>query len=173
MSQDLMEYAKMMEDAVRGVMREALVRTAADGLPGLHHFYITFQTTAPGVTISDHLHAQHPEEMTIVIEHQFWDLEVTEKGFSITLAFGGTREPLRIPFEAVTAFVDPSVKFGLQFGAHATEQAAGQTGLAGPTEVTATPVPDEVPGRSGEKTDKPEDAPGGGTVIALDRFRKK
>ena len=177
MSQDLMEYAKMMEDAVRGVMREALVRTAADGLPGLHHFYITFRTTAPGVAISEHLIAQHPDEMTMVIEHQFWDLEVTEEGFSIGLAFGGTREMLNIPFEAVTAFVDPSVKFGLQFGAHSVdqpgEQTAGQTGPTGPTEVAAAPKPEEKSVESGENADEPEDPPGGGTVIALDRFRKK
>lgn len=176
-----MEYAKMMEDAVRGVMREALVRTAADGLPGLHHFYITFRTTAPGVAISEHLIAQHPDEMTIVIEHQFWDLEVTEEGFSISLAFGGKRERLAIPFEAVTAFVDPSVKFGLQFGAHEVDQTAGHpAGQAGPTDVAAAPKAVEKTGQIREKPDDSKKAPddskkpfGDGRVVVLDSFRKK
>jgi len=174
MSQDLMEYAKMMEDAVRGVMREALARTAADGLPGLHHFYITFRTTAPGVAISEHLIAQHPEEMTIVIEHQFWDLEVTEKGFSLSLAFGGKRERLAIPFEAVTAFVDPSVKFGLQFGAHGVDQTAGYpAGQVGPTDVAAAPKAVETTGEIRERTDDSKKPPGDGRVVVLDSFRKK
>ncbi len=177
MSQDLMEYAKMMEDAVRGVMREALARTAADGLPGLHHFYITFRTTAPGVAISEHLIAQHPDEMTMVIEHQFWDLEVTEESFSLSLAFGGKRERLAIPFEAVTAFVDPSVKFGLQFGAHPVDQASGRTadqiGQAGPTEVAAAPKAVETTGEIREKTGDSEKVPGAGRVVVLDSFRKK
>ena len=170
MSQDLMEYAKMMEDAVRGVMREALARTATDGLPGLHHFYITFRTTAPGVAISEHLIAQHPDEMTMVIEHQFWDLEVTENGFSISLAFGGKRERLAIPFEAVTAFVDPSVKFGLQFGAHEVDQTAGQIG---PNDVAAAPKAVETTREIREKTDDSKKPPGDGRVVVLDSFRKK
>ena len=183
MSQDLMEYAKMMEDAVRGVMREALARTAADGLPGLLHFYITFRTTAPGVAISDHLHAQHPEEMTIVIQHRFWDLKVTDDVFEVTLTFRGVAERLRVPFEAVTAFADPAVNFGLQLKVTegtGEEENVGLSFVAGEShqdeqaEVPNEDEPDETPDEAPEEV--PEEVveeKKSGEVIALDAFRKK
>ncbi|MDG2244180.1 MAG: ClpXP protease specificity-enhancing factor SspB [Rhodospirillaceae bacterium] len=108
-------YERMVEDALRGVLRQALEITQAQGLPGSHHFYITFDTTYPGVRIADSLHAMHPSEMTIILQHQFRDLNVGDDSFDITLSFNGASQPLHIPFAAVTAFADPHAKFGLQF----------------------------------------------------------
>lgn len=105
----------MVEDALRGVLRQALEITQSQGLPGAHHFYVTFDTTFPGVRIANVLHAMHPSEMTIVLQHQFWDLRVEEESFDITLSFNGVNQPLHVPFAAVTAFADPHAKFGLQF----------------------------------------------------------
>jgi hypothetical protein len=153
----------MVERALRGVVREALARTAASGLPGAHHFYITFQTRHPGAKIPDSLASQYPEEMTIVLEHQFWDLEVEEDRFAVTLSFQSRPERLSIPFEAITAFTDPSVKFGLQF--QANEGAApGAPGEA----AAKLPRPDA-------KKDKDSAAKAAktGEVVALDSFRKK
>ena len=110
-----LSYERMVEDALRGVLRQALEITQSQGLPGSHHFYVTFDTTAPGVRIADVLHAMHPSEMTIVLQHQFWDLNVEEESFDITLSFNGVSQPLHVPFAAVTAFADPHAKFGLQF----------------------------------------------------------
>jgi uncharacterized protein len=143
----------MVEAALRGVVREALARTAAKGLPGAHHFYITFRTAASGVTLPDFLSKQYPEEMTVVLEHQFWDLEVQEHSFSVTLSFHNRPERLIIPFDAVTAFADPAVKFGLQF------QCAGDDAES----IAAACIPREAE----EKVEKP------GEVVALDSFRKK
>jgi hypothetical protein len=147
---DLLRYDKMVEAALRGVVREALARAAANGLPGAHHFYITFRTHFPGLRLPDDLARQYPEEMTIVLEHQFWELEVGEQSFSVTLSFQNRPERLTIPFEAITAFADPAVKFGLQFQ---------PTADAPPAEAAAPAEP--------EKADKP------GEVVALDAFRKK
>ena len=110
-----LSYERMVEDALRGVLRQALKITEAQGLPGAHHFYITFDTTHPGVSIASSLRALHPNEMTIVLQHQFWDLRVLEEHFEITLSFSGVSQRLSIPFAAVTAFADPHAKFGLQF----------------------------------------------------------
>ena len=150
---DLLRYDKMVEAALRGVVREALARTAAKGLPGAHHFYVTFRTHFPGLALPDHLAQQYPEEMTIVLEHQFWDLEVQEHSFSVTLSFHNKPERLIIPFDAITAFADPAVKFGLQFQASAAEAEAAS--------------PTSPPARSEERAEKP------GEVVALDTFRKK
>jgi hypothetical protein len=146
---DLIRYDKMVETALRGVVREVLARTAASGLPGAHHFYITFRTTFPGLALPPHLVTQYPNEMMIVLENQFWDLEVQEHQFSITLNFKSKPERLTIPFEAITAFADPAVKFALQF------QAADEA---------AAPAADAPPAEPVEKE---------GRVVALDAFRKK
>jgi hypothetical protein len=140
----------MVEAALRGVVREVLARAAASGLPGAHHFYITFRTAHPGTQLPDDLRTQYPDEMTVVLEHQFWDLEVEEEKFSVTLSFKNRPERLTVPFAAVTAFADPSVKFGLQF----------TTGAEAEAEV---------------KSDPPETptGPKEGEVITLDAFRKK
>jgi len=136
MTKDGLRYDKMVERALRGVVREAISFAIADGLPGGHHFYITFKTGAPGVAIAEQLRAKYPDEMTIVIEHQFWELTVTPDEFAVTLSFNSRPERLTIPFAAITAFADPSVKFGLQFqetpsespphpGAHPAAQPGG------------------------------------------------
>jgi uncharacterized protein len=152
---DLLRYDKMVESALRGVVREALARTAASGLPGAHHFYITFRTRFSGLAIPDYLSQQYPDEMTVVLEHQFWDLEVSEQCFSVTLSFQNRPERLTIPFDAITAFADPAVKFGLQFQPM-------------PCENIDIPAPTPAPAaKAAEKVDKAAD------VVALDAFRKK
>jgi uncharacterized protein len=159
---DLFRYDKMVERALRGVVREALARTVASGLPGTHHFYITFQTKHPGTKIPESLSSQYPEDMTIVLEHQFWDLEVEEDHFAVTLSFQSRPERLIVPFEAITAFTDPSCKFGLQFQANEGGAAAagGETpAKAGKADAKKEPAADKAP-----KT---------GEVVALDAFRKK
>ena len=115
MSTDLIRYDLLVQEALRSVVRKVLTDTARDGVPGEHHYLVSFRTTAPGVRISNRLREKYPEEMTIVLQHQFWDLGVTDHTFEVGLAFGGVPERLLIPFEAVTGFVDPSVQFGLKF----------------------------------------------------------
>ncbi len=151
LGQSLIPYGEMVERAMRGVVREALARVAADGLPGGHHFYLSFRTAADGVAVPGHLRASHPDETTIVLQHRFWGLEIAEDSFSVTLAFGGRHERLTIPFAALTAFVDPSVEFGLQFG---RSDAANDAPEAA--------APEEAP----------ESEPRPATVVALDAFRK-
>src|ERR1700691_898008 len=115
MTEDLLRYDLMIEAALRNVVRETLTTVARDGLPGEHHFYITFLTHFPGVEIPDYLKKQYPEEMTIVLQYQFFGLKLSEDGFSVTLSFNNVKERLHIPFEAITTFADPSVNFALQF----------------------------------------------------------
>jgi len=167
MTQDFLEYPKMVERAMRGVVREALSVALEGGLPGLHHFYITFRTRDPDVAIADRLLAQYPDEMTIVMENQYWDLAVDDDKFSITLSFGGAPETLVIPYASITAFVDPSVKFGLQFDANsdATAEASSRT-----EETTAGQVDGPAPDGKKETAGPPADD---GQVVALDSFRKK
>lgn len=117
MSDDALRYDLMVENALRGVVRQALALTAERGLPGNHHFYITFRTDHPGVTLADHLRQRYPREMTIVLQLQFWGLKVEDEAFEVTLSFSDKPERLHIPFAAITAFADPSVRFGLQFEA--------------------------------------------------------
>ena len=168
MSRDYMNYHAMMEDALRSVIRDALTRASEDGLPGDHHFYITFKTDFPGVNIPDSLRARFPEEMTIVLQHQFWGLEVGEDLFGVTLSFSDVQERLVIPYKAVTAFADPSVQFGLQFSTDGDGESAGgdselSTNL--PTETTEPPLTAE--NQSGEERTDSDN------VITLDAFRKK
>lgn len=163
MADDLFRYDLMVEDALRGVVRDALRRAASRGLPGNHHFYITFKTQAPGVDIPPYLVERYPEEMTIVLQYQFWDLEIEDKRFRVALSFNDKREPLTIPFDAMTGFADPSVQFGLQF----QQQGDGTEGDDEPTD----PQDDD---RSGEDdTDQGPEASGTGEVVSLDHFRKK
>lgn len=161
MAKTVLRYDKMVEDALRGVLRESLI-ASQNGLPGDHHFYITFRTRHPGVDIADHIRARYPDEMTIVLQHQYWGLEVTPEWFEVTLSFNRINERLHIPFAAVTAFADPSAKFGLQFQADTSVE---------------TEVPSEIEAETPEVKDvKPEEPASGeqsGQVIALDAFRKK
>src|SRR5207237_8488197 len=116
-AQDMLQYWKMGENALRGVVRAALQRAAREGLKSAHHFYIGFDTQMPGVVIPDHLRTRYPDEMTIVLQHQFWDLEIAEEGFSVTLSFQKQPERLVVPFAAIRSFADPSVNFALEFAA--------------------------------------------------------
>jgi hypothetical protein len=161
MAEDLFHYDKMVETALRGVAREALSRAADDGLRGGHHFYISFRTGARGVALPPQLLAKFPEEMTIVLQHQFWGLEVGERAFSVTLSFSGRMERLTIPFSAITTFADPSVEFGLQFQVPAAPP-AGQPTMPVPAPVEALPAGDK-------KESEPQEA----KIVTLDRFRKR
>jgi len=115
MATDHIRYDVLAQAALRGVVRTVLADVAKKGLPGEHHFKITFSTVAPGVRLSDRMRAQYPETMTIILQHQFWDLHVDDAAFEVGLSFGGVPERLAVPFEAVTAFYDPAVQFGFQF----------------------------------------------------------
>ena len=112
---DGFNYEEMVQEGLRGVVREALKTTAVEGLPGAHHFYIAFKTDYPEVQLTDYLRERHPEEMTIVIQHQYWGLEVDDQGFYVTLSFSDSQEKIYIPFHALISFMDPYAKFGLQF----------------------------------------------------------
>lgn len=159
---DYIGYDALTQAAMRGVVREAL-REAAKGSapPGDHHFYVTFRTKAPGVNIPDHLVEQFPEEMTIVVQHQYWDLEVHEGHFEIVLKFNRIPQHLTIPYVAITRFVDPAVNFGVNFERAA---AAGEAEIVAPAlegAATETVEEAEAPTASGE------------TVVSLDAFRRK
>ncbi|MEQ8269197.1 MAG: ClpXP protease specificity-enhancing factor SspB [Parvibaculum sp.] len=159
MADDLMRYDLLAQDALRGVVRRALKVARDEGLPGDHHFYISIRTDAPGVEISEKLRTQYPEEMTIVLQHQFWNLEVNDERFSVELTFNKIPERLVVPFSAVQGFFDPSVQFGLQF------QVQGVSAGTNVAEDKAT-----------EASKPAEPAPSGenaGEVVSLDAFRKK
>lgn len=166
MSGDPLNYQALTEEALRGVVRQALSTAAQRGLPGQHHFYLTFRTGYPGVELADSLRERHPEEMTIVLQHQFWGLEVTERQFAVTLSFNGQHERLVVPFAAVTAFVDPSVQFGLQFSVATAPAAAAGPVAALPGKPATAAAPPEPPAAADEPAG--ED----GRVVALDAFRK-
>src|SRR5690242_12514810 len=123
MAVDHIRYDLVIQDALRGAVRTILIDAAKNGLPGDHHFYITFDTRADSVRLSPRLKAQYPEEMTVVLQHQFWDLRVTDTAFEVGLSFGGIAERLTVPLAAIKGFADPSVQFGLQFESDADAQA--------------------------------------------------
>jgi len=171
MGQDHIRYDILAQDALRGVIRKVLAEVAATGhLPGDHHFFITFLTGAPGVRLSQHLKAKYPEQMTIVVQHQFWDLKVTETGFEIGLSFSDTPEKLVIPFNAIRGFYDPSVNFELEF-----DVPAGEDEEAESAEITAYPLSEDDDALEDKSSEKPEGGPkgGGASVVSLDSFRKK
>ena len=161
-AQDQMHYEAMAQEALRGVVKAALKRAASpEGLPGAHHFYVTFKTDAPGVSGPVDLLSKYPDEMTIVLQHQYWDLAPGETFFSVTLKFGGQPKRVSVPYAAVTRFYDPSVQFLLQFeaGADGAQPTVGPKPAEPTAESEATP-PDE-PVDPAEK------------VVSLDQFRKK
>jgi uncharacterized protein len=172
MATDQIRYDVLARDALRGVLRRVLMDAAEQGLPGEHHFFVTFLSKADGVKISPRLLAQHPEEMTIILQHQFWDLTVTEDRFEVGLSFGGVPERLVVPFNAIKSFFDPSVQFGLQFETAETEATAADMPPGAPSpQVLAVPDAPALP-VAAETEDKPK--PGDGAeVVRLDRFRKK
>ncbi len=171
MATDHIRYDVLARDALRGVLRRVLSDAAAHGLPGEHHFFITFLSKAEGVKLSPRLLAQYPDEMTIILQHQFWDLEVTEDRFEVGLSFGGIPERLVVPFHAIKSFFDPSVQFGLQFEPSETgaETPSGAKLPASPTpSASVAPAP-----AAAAEPEKPEPPSEGAEVVRLDRFRKK
>jgi hypothetical protein len=162
MARDVLRYDRMIEDALRSVVRDSLKKAATSGLPGNHHFYITFATGHAGVSMPKHLRAQHRDEMTIVLQHQYWDLEVGEDGFSVSLSFNRAQQRLYIPYAAITTFADPSVQFGLQFQARDAE---AEDETSDETESADAPATAETGVRAQAQD-------GAGEVIALDSFRK-
>jgi hypothetical protein len=187
---DHIRYDILVQEALRGMVRDVLTEAAKNkSLPGEHHFFITFDTTAERARLSDRLRTQYPEEMTVVLQHQFWDLKVGDDGFEVGLSFGGVPERLVVPFEAIKSFADPSVQFTLQFetlgdspasAAEETKPAPAEQPLkakrreSGRTSVPASPF------ATATAPDKPRDRPpptpadkAGAEVVRLDRFRKK
>lgn len=172
MATDHIRYDVLARDALRGVLRRVLTDAAEHGLPGEHHFFITFLSTADGVKLSPRLLAQYPEEMTIILQHQFWDLVVTEDRFEVGLSFGGIPERLVVPFAAIKSFLDPSVQFGLQF--EPSEAMAETPSAKLPTVPVPTALPVVAEGPAAEsKDDEPTKTGEGAEVVRLDRFRKK
>lgn len=158
---NILRYDKMVEGALRGVVKNAVEEVVENGLVGDHHFYITFLTDYPGVEIPEYLHDRYPGEMTIVLQYQFYDLEVDDERMCVTLSFNNVPERLVVPLPAVTIFADPSVNFALQF------QPLGEEG-------GATPDPDGTEGEDdSEKETSKAPADDSGEVISLDSFRKK
>ncbi|MTI19170.1 hypothetical protein E1162_18155 [Rhodobacteraceae bacterium RKSG542] len=187
MAEDLIRYDIIIQDALRGAVRKILNEVLRAGLPGEHHFYIAFETTAPGVKISNRLKERYPKEMTIVMQHQFWDLQVSEHAFEVGLSFGGVPEKLYIPFSAIKGFFDPSVQFALEFE-------PGKTAEELPEEFAVTErdlevveelheqleaVEDKADKKPQENNDAEADkeddksSDNGAQVVSLDAFRKK
>jgi len=185
---DRFHYDALVDDALRSVVRRVLTQVAEKGLPGSHHFYISFRSGDPGVMLPDYLRAKYPEEMTIVLQHQYWDLILGPNHFEVTVSFNKQQERIRVPFAALSAFVDPSVRFGLQFdrkdkGAVPTDKPAA------PAAATPLPAPEKRPSlgapsnngtgeakaetaaKPAEGTAKPEDP--ASKIVKLDSFRKK
>lgn len=166
--EDLLDYPRLMVQALRGVLREALAIVEEEGLPGEHHFYITFRTQASGVVLPGHIREQYPEQMTIILQHQFSDLMVDEDGFSVTLFFSRTPQRLYIPFSAVLSFADPAAQFGLQFVDPPT--------VPGDRDDETTPVESSslLSGHNGDEGDDETTPPAKvGRVVAFDPTRKR
>jgi len=164
------DYSLLMREALRDVPRQVLRRVAASGLPGDHHFFVTFRTDHPRVNVPLRLRQQHPTEMTVVIQHQFSGLLVDDGGFSVTLRFGGRPEQIVVPFDALTAFVDPAAEFGLRFeledaAASGVEAGAGQRESGSPTEPLGEAERLPTAGQRRRKAD--------GNVVSIGNFRKK
>ncbi|MBY0381285.1 MAG: hypothetical protein K2W78_05150 [Xanthobacteraceae bacterium] len=169
MATDLIRYDVLTRDALRGVLRRVLTDAAEQGLPGEHHFYITFLSKAEGVKLSPRLQSQYPQEMTVILQHQFWDLIVTDDHFEVGLSFGGIPERLVVPFDSITRFFDPSVQFGLQFETAETAETEAEAPAAEPPATAKAEAADDNDNPDGDDTN-PQ---GGAEVVRLDRFRKK
>jgi hypothetical protein len=181
---DHIRYDILAQDALRGLVRRVLTDAGKKGLPGDHHFFVTFKTRHEGVRLSQRLRDQYPDEMTIVLQHQFWDLKITEEAFEVGLSFSGVAERLFVPFEAISAFADPSVQFALQFE---TLVETAEDGDEAPAPLRAVEKPAAAkssdkskaaklePVRDAAESDEPDGPPDkpSGEVVRLDRFRKK
>lgn len=163
MRRSRIDYGRLVETALRTVVRDVLVRLAKEGAPPPHHFYVTFRTRHPGVVIPEFLRDRYPVDMTIVLQHQFWDLAIDDEGFAVTLSFSDQLQRLRIPFAAIKVFADPGVEFGLQFTIDDdSEPQSADVKLLGASVKAAKPDESEPPAESG-----------GAEIVTLDRFRKK
>lgn len=184
---DRFHYDALVDDALRSVVRRVLRQVCEKGLPGSHHFYISFRSTDPGVQLPDYLRAKYPEEMTIVLQHQYWDLKITDEFFEVTVSFNKQQERIKVPFVALSAFVDPSVRFGLQFDRKDKTSVPPEKVATVPQTPATLPAPEKrpslggpttsagdapaVPGEGAAAEAKPEDP--ASKVIKLDSFRKK
>jgi hypothetical protein len=177
MADDHIRYDILAQEALRGVMRKVLAEVARTGLPGNHHFFITFLTGAPGVRVSSRLRERYPEQMTIVVQFQYWDLKVSDTGFEIGLSFSDVPEKLEIPFSAVRGFYDPSVNFELEFDVKTEDQPAADEPDAGVPAIAIVPEKKAEAKDAKKKAEKTaeKDAPSakGADVVSLDAFRKK
>jgi uncharacterized protein len=158
MTDQHIQYPVLIDQAMRGIVRDVLRRISAGGLPGEHHFYVSFDTAFPGVRMSETLKSRYPKEITIVLQHQFWDFKVEEAQFQVTLSFSGVPEKLVVPFAALTAFADPSVKFGLQF----QNMSLADVMLTDVQDISAHALPQENNGVAASAE-----------IISLESFRKK
>ena len=186
---DRFHYDALVDDALRSVVRRVLTQVADKGLPGSHHFYISFRSTDPGVQLPDYLRAKYPEEMTIVLQHQYWDLIIAEDFFEVTVSFNKQQERIKVPFAALSAFVDPSVRFGLQFDRKDKGTVPAEKPAAAPASTTPLPAPEKrpalgtptsaAPGETkADAADKPAETPEkpddpASKIVKLDSFRKK
>ncbi|TKT80119.1 SspB family protein [Aquamicrobium sp. LC103] len=182
MAEDLIRYDILAQEALRGVMRKVLGEVARTGLPGNHHFFITFLTKAAGVRISSRLRERYPDQMTIVLQYQYWDLKVTDSGFEVGLSFSDVPEKLEIPFTAVRGFYDPSVDFSLEFEVKAENEEEEVDDEGDQPEAAPAPTPAIAPrkprakAKSEDKGTAPEEAKEAAKsadVVSLDAFRKK
>jgi hypothetical protein len=190
MAADLIRYDLLVQDALRGAVRKVLSGVARDGVPGEHHFYIGFRTHARGVRLSARMRELYPDEMTIVLQHQFWDLSVAEQAFEVGLSFHNVPEMLLIPFDAVTRFADPSVGFELQFAVEDEAAGVSDTGPSPPQTAPvsvleplaqAPPLPEAKPAKQSKKASEAAKAEGAAAkpqkgepkVVSIDAFRKK
>ncbi len=192
MSTDHIRYDLLVQDALKSVVRKVLGDAVRDGLPGEHHFYISFRTEHAGVRLSTRLRERYPQEMTIVLQHQYDNLTVNEAAFEVGLSFSGVAERLRVPFDSLSGFFDPSVQFGLKFEAEpAPAEAAADESASPPELATVSPIKGNVP-KIGTRTSEDEAGPAtprkrapkkeqaaetpgetGAEVVSLDSFRKK
>lgn len=201
MGDDLIRYDLLVQEALRGVVRRVLTNAAREGLPGTHYFHVEFLTASPGVRLSDRMRERFPDRMTIILQHHFWDLEVTEEALEVGLSFGGVGERVRVPFAAVTGFFDESVQFGLRFevedaaakplaaaeddgpaklepvkagrakAEHAKAEHAKAELAKAPAKAEAAPAEADKPDANAPAADEPGE--GGAKVLSLSAFRKK
>jgi hypothetical protein len=172
---DRFHYDALVDDALRSVVKRVLVQVAEKGLPGSHHFYISFRSTDPGVELPDYLRAKYPEEMTIVLQHQYWDLIIADDHFEVTVSFNKQQEHIRVPFMALSAFVDPSVRFGLQFDRKDKAGNSLEKSDAAPVAPTPLPAPEPKAKSDGDAAPAEEVSPeeAASKIVKLDSFRKK
>jgi len=175
MSDDLIGYNDMVDEAMLNVVRQAVDFAVENGLPGKHHFYITFKTEHPGVDIPDQLRKRYPDEMTIVLQHQFWNLSTAGNAVSVDLSFNQKLEHLHIPFASIVTFADPSVNFGLQFHSANDHEIVASVAPPKPVSAEKDPTPKKVTQSNKKSSAKvtEEIDPASGNVVTLDAFRKK